>query len=71
MKSEIESAERFQPVRLVYMPDGKYQGTWGGYEVEVTIDGWQYRLKTVNGIRSMGAKCVVTVADGSVTVEAE
>lgn len=66
MKTNVISIEEdFHPASL---PNGTYNGTWGGYEVTVKIDGVIYRMKTEYGIRTPCASCVVVVENGVITV---
>jgi hypothetical protein len=51
------------------LPDGTYHGVWGAYSVTFNIDGVTYEAATRVGIRTMAAKCQVTIKDGSVEVE--
>lgn len=53
----------------VVLSDGKYMGTWGGYVIEVRYNGKTYELTTEEGIRGIGVKVVVTVANGVATFE--
>ena len=68
--SAVKSVEIYQPVALENLPDGEYKGRWGGYEATTIINGTQYRFRTVDGIRTMNAKCIIKIEGGSVTVEA-
>lgn len=53
--------------QVTTLPDGSYQGTWGGYIIEVTYNGKIYELKTEEGVRGMGFKVVVTIKNGEAT----
>ena len=68
--SAIKSVEIYQPVALKNLPEGEYKGRWSGYEATAIINGTQYRFATVDGIRTMNAKCIIKIGGGSVTVEA-
>jgi len=68
--STVKSVEIYQPVALKNVPEGEYNGRWGGYVATAIINGTQYRFYTVDGIKTINAKCVVKVSNGSVTVEA-
>lgn len=50
------------------IPNGSYDGIWGGYVVNVTIKGVDYELATDVGIRTPRAACTVHVSDGVITV---
>lgn len=62
MKEIISITEKVpQEVKL---PDGEYLGTWGGYVIDLHLDGKQYQLSTREGVKGIGIKVVVTVKDG-------
>jgi len=52
------------------LPDGTYDGTWGGYHVCFSVAGIEYELQTTDGIRTPSAPCKVVVHEGGITVEA-
>ena len=52
----------------IHLPDGVYDGIWGGYQVTFEVAGIQYEAKTESGIRTPRAKCYVTIKDGRVSV---
>jgi len=71
MKAVITKAEMINSVSLESLPEGDYNGTWGGYKATITIEGFQYRLRTSAGIRARSAPCIVRVGEGgSIVVEA-
>lgn len=51
------------------LPDGEYEGTWGGYVVKVIFNGIEYRGDTNVGIRTPCAPCIVTVLNGEMSVK--
>ena len=51
------------------IPNGIYDGTWGGSIVRFGIDGETYEAETDYGIRTPSAFCTVTVLDGVITVK--
>lgn len=51
------------------LPDGVYDGIWGGYMVCFTVDGVDHEAHTRDGIRTLRAPCKVTSKNGSLTVE--
>jgi hypothetical protein len=55
---------------LERIPDGVYDGIWGGYRVTFDVGGIQYDAQTVDGIRMPRAECKVTSKDGKLSVEA-
>lgn len=69
MKSEITKIELVEQPDPASLPNGEYQGTWGGYEVDTKINGHTYRLHTERGIRTFAARCRVIIKDGQITVE--
>lgn len=62
------SVTKIEEVSKLIIPQGVYQGIWGGYTVMID-DKW--RLTTKDGVRGMNVKCTVTVDEfGSATVSA-
>lgn len=51
------------------LPDGNYQGTWGGSIIVVHHDQKEYHLTTDEGVRGMGFRVVVSIKDGKGTFE--
>lgn len=51
------------------LPDGIYQGVYGGYIIEVKHDSRIFELHTQDGVRGMGIRVVVTVKNGEATFE--
>ena len=51
----------------VTLPDGIYQGTYGGYIINITYKNKNYELTTECGVRGGGFKVVVTIKDGIAT----
>lgn len=62
--TKVLSVEQFSLVEISNIPDGEYDGIWGGYEVEFTVDGKKYKARTENGVRGMNIPCVVSVRFG-------
>lgn len=52
------------------VPDGVYDGIWGGYVVTFSVNGINYEAKTEEGIRTPAAKCRVISTNGKLTVQA-
>lgn len=50
------------------LPNGEYEGRWGGYVVDVEIAGRHYRMETDVGIRTMNCPCRVKVDGENITV---
>ena len=55
-------------VNVSTIPDGVYDGVWGGYCVNFSVDGVEYEAQTLEGIRTPRAECKVTVDDGTISV---
>ena len=53
--------------QVTTLPDGSYNGTWGGYVIELHYKCKNYELTTEEGVRGMGFKVVVTIKDGVAT----
>ncbi len=68
MKHEIKSIKEKIPT-LATLPDGLYNGVWGGYVIEVNYKGKTYELETKEGVRGMDIKVVVEIKDGVPTFE--
>ena len=51
------------------LPDGIYQGIYGGYNIEVRFKDKIYDLRTEEGVRGNGFKVIVTIKDGIATFE--
>lgn len=51
------------------LPDGIYDGIWGGYRVTFEVGGIAYEAQTQDGIRTPRAECKVTSKDGRLSVE--
>jgi len=50
------------------IPNGVYPGIWGGYVVEFTVNGVQYKADTKDGVRGMNCRCSVSVHNGKIDV---
>lgn len=51
------------------VPEGRYCGKWGAYQVTVEIEGITHHIKTDVGIRTLSADCCVVVANGEISIE--
>lgn len=51
------------------IPEGTYDGIWGGYEVTFKVADTTYKAKTDIGIRTPAAPCYVISKKGQLTVE--
>ena len=61
MLRRVEDIER--------LPDGVYDGVWGGYVVRFSVDGIDYEAQTKDGIRNPWCHCKITSKDGNLSVE--
>ena len=52
----------------IRVPNGQYQGTWGGYIVRMDVNGQQVVFRTDLGISKPAAKVTVTMKDGEAFV---
>ncbi len=53
-----------------YPPDGKYKGSWSGYEVKFEDnDGDTFEGRTENGLRGIDIPCEVTIENGVITAK--
>ena len=65
---ETNCTDLMEPVTSP-IPDGQYEGTWGGYHVRFKVDhGREITAKTSVGIRTPSAPCIVTIAGDKATV---
>ena len=67
MSKILEIREKVPQVTT--LPDGFYNGTWGGYVIEVHYKGKTYELTTEQGVKGIGFKVVVTIKDGVATFD--
>lgn len=51
------------------LPDGIYNGIWGGYVISLRYKDVDYELKTEEGVRGIGFKVVVTIKNGIATYD--
>lgn len=55
------------------LPDGEYEGVWGGYVVTVNfsfgLGDLKIKMAASDGIRTVASPCVVTIKDGVATVK--
>lgn len=55
-------------VALDQIPNGTYDGIWGGYNVRFGVGERNFEVKTDIGIRTMSAPCNVCVSNGNITI---
>lgn len=63
MKHKVKSITEKVP-KVTTLPDGFYNGIWGGCVIELTYSGKRYELETEEGVRGMGIKVIVEIRDG-------
>lgn len=63
MRKKIKSVKK-EVVREIMLPDGIYDGVWGGYIIEVIYRNETYMLETEIGIKGINRKVMVEVVDG-------
>ena len=68
MKNKIKSIKEKVP-QVTSLPDGYYNGVWGGYVIEVRYKDKTYELETEEGVRGIGFKVVVEIKDGVATFD--
>ena len=68
MKNKVTSITEKLP-QPAQLPDGLYNGIWGGYVIELTHNGKKYELNTEEGVRGINIKVVVEIKDGVATFE--
>jgi hypothetical protein len=68
MRNKIKSITEKVP-QVTTLPDGYYNGIWGGYVIEVNYKGKTFELETEEGVRGIGIKVVVEIKDGVATFE--
>lgn len=68
MKNKITSIKEKVP-QVTTLPDGYYNGLWGGSIIEVKHRGKTYELATEEGIRGFNVKVVVEIQNGEPTFD--
>lgn len=69
MEVRINSATK--TVILSDIPNGEYEGVWGGYGAHALVDGEVIRFETEVWIRTTALPCTVCVRDGRVTIKTD
>lgn len=57
-----------QKLDLCDIPDGTYEGTWGGYMVRFQIGGKSFEGRTSEGVRTPSCPCLITVAGNRISL---
>lgn len=68
MRNKIISIKEKVP-QVTTLPDGFYNGVWGGSIIEVSYKDKTYQLETQEGVRGFGYKVVVEIRDGVATFD--
>ena len=68
MRNKIKSIRERVP-QVATLPDGYYNGTWGGYVIEVRYQNKTFELETEEGVRGGGFKVIVQVENGVATFD--
>lgn len=68
MRNKVKSIREKVP-QVTTLPDGLYTGTWGGYNIDVNINGKTYELETEEGVKGIGIKVIVQISDGVATFD--
>ena len=68
MINKITSITKKIP-KTTTLPDGLYNGTWGGYVIEINYKGSTYELATEESVRGINIKVVVEIKDGEPTFD--
>ena len=68
MKNKVKSITEKVP-QIAVLPDGFYNGIWGGYIIEISCNGKQYELATEMGVKGIGIKVIVDIRDGIATFD--
>lgn len=68
MRNKIISIKEKVP-QVTTLPDGYYNGIWGGSIIEVNFDKRRFELESENEVRGMGIEVVVEIKDGVATFE--
>ena len=63
MRNKVKSITEKVP-QATTLPDGLYNGIWGGYVIEITSEGKHYELATEEGVKGIGIKVVVQIENG-------
>lgn len=68
MKNKIKSIKEKIP-QITTLPDGYYNGIWGGYVIDIYYNGKMFELETEEGVRGSGFKVIVQVENGVATFD--
>ena len=67
----MNKIEKIEKVSKLYkeckLPDGEYNGLWGGYIITIQHEFNEYRLKSEVGVRGMDYPVTVFVRNGVAT----
>lgn len=68
MKNKIKSIKEKIP-QITTLPDGYYNGIWGGHVIDIYYNGKMFELETEEGVRGSGFKVIVQVENGVATFD--
>lgn len=68
MKNKVLSITKKIP-KTTTLPNGYYNGIWGGYIIEVDYSNERYELTTEIGVKGVNIHVVVKVIDGNITFD--
>jgi len=68
MKNKVKSIVKQVPKETT-LPDGLYNGTWGGYVIELRYNKETYELATEEGVRGINIPVVVEIKNSEVTFD--
>ena len=62
------NAENLRCVDGVTVPDGDYEGTWGGYRATFEFEGRRYECDTKRGIRTPSVPAIIRISQSGISV---
>ena len=68
MRNKVISVLKKVPKETT-LPDGLYNGTWGGYVIELKYNNDTYELVTEDGVRGINIPVIVEIREGEVTFD--
>ncbi len=68
MNYKIKSITEKVP-QITTLPDGFYNGIWGGYCIVVNCKGKTYEMETEEGVKGMGFQVVIEIKNGVATFD--
>jgi len=68
MKNKIKTI-REKVSQVTTLPNGLYNGVWGGYNITVRYGDKDYELETEVGVKGISINVVVQIIDGVATFD--